>query len=167
MKRFMAVAALSCVTALTTACSPEAARPAGEVPATAEATAPETTARATTTGSVASAPEVTGIGATPDAPAFANLPAGAELDAPALTAAGPAGPGGMATYTTSEKPDDVIVFHKTHAEAAGLSSSMAMNQGEARAYGATNPTTGANLQVVASALETGATSVHISWSAGR
>ncbi len=61
----------------------------------------------------------------------------------------------------------MIAFHRARAEAAGLSSAMSMDQGEARAYGATNAASGANLSVVASATEEGPTSVQISWSAGQ
>jgi hypothetical protein len=105
--------------------------------------------------------------AAPGAPAFAALYPGATMDAPAITASGAAGPGGIATYTTDADPDAVIAFHRARAEASGLSSAMAMNQGEARAYGAASPENGASLQVVASATEEGPTSVQLSWSAGK
>ncbi len=71
------------------------------------------------------------------------------------------------TYTTEADPDAVIAFYRSHAEQAGLESTMAMNQGEARAYGATDADGGANLQVVASPAEEGPTSVQLSWSAGQ
>ena len=101
------------------------------------------------------------------APDFAVLYPGAVLDAPAVTASGASGPGGMATYTTDADPDTVIAFHRARAEAAGLSSAMAMNQGESRAYGAADPGRGASLQVVASATGAGPTLVQLSWSAGK
>ena len=84
-----------------------------------------------------------------------------------MTTSNAAGPGGIATYTTDADPDAVIAFHRSRAEAAGLSSAMSMDQGEARAYGAASPESGASLQVVASAAENGLTSVQLSWSAGK
>lgn len=105
--------------------------------------------------------------AVPGAPAFAALYPGATMDAPAITASGASGPGGIATYTTDADPDAVIAFHRARAEASGLSSAMSMDQGEARAYGAASPDSGASLQVVASATEDGPTSVQLSWSAGK
>lgn len=171
MKRFLAVAALSCVAALATACGREVeGSAAAEVPhpSTAAEVAADSaaTSPAPTAAPPAPIPASTGPIAAPDAPAFAALYPGAVLDAPAVTAGGPAGPGGMATYTTDADPDAVIVFHRARAEAAGLSSAMAMNQGDARAYGAASPETGASLQVVASAIAPATTSVQISWSAG-
>jgi len=103
----------------------------------------------------------------PGAPDFAAVYPGAVLEAPAVTATSSAGPGGLATYTTEADPDAVIAFHRARAEAAGLSSANVMEQGEARAYGATSPDGRKNLQVVASATDNGPTSVQITWSAGR
>ena len=61
----------------------------------------------------------------------------------------------------------MIDFYRQRAERAGLSPIMAMNQGEARAYGASARTDkGASLQVVAAPGEDGATSVQLSWSGG-
>jgi hypothetical protein len=79
-------------------------------------------------------------------------------------AAGPDGPGGLATYLTSADPEAVIEFHRSQAERAGLSSVMAMNQGDARAYGAAKAQS--SLQVVAAPTPDGMTSVQLSWSAG-
>lgn len=174
MKRFLAVAALSCAAVLPAACGRQADSPAAaDVSAPAAMTA--TTSAADTAAAPAAAPAAPprtappagGAPAAPNAPAFAVLYPGAQLDAPAVTASGASGPGGMATYTTEADPDAVIAFHRAHAESAGLSSAMAMNQGEARAYGAASPDSGASLQVVASATDTGSTSVQISWSAGK
>ena len=101
------------------------------------------------------------------APAFAALYPGAQADGPATVANGPTGPGGLITFTTDADPDAVVAFYKQRAEAAGLAPVMAMNQGEARAYGAAARTTnGATLQVVASPGEGGLTSVQLTWSAG-
>ena len=160
MKRILAAIALTCAAALPAACNPNA-----ETPASAETPDHPTSAKAAT--EPAAAPAMAGEPAAPGAPAFAALYPGAVLDAPAVTASGAAGPGGLATYTTDADPDAVIAFHRAHAEAAGLSSANVMEQGEARAYGATSADGGRNLQVVASATEDGPTSVQISWSAGQ
>jgi len=155
MKRMMAALALSAAAALPAACGrevDEAPPPASGLPAQAP---------------VAAGPgEAAGLPAAPDAPAFAVLYPGASLDEPGISASGPMGQGGLVTYTTDAGPDAVIAFYRRQAEAAGLSSVMAMNQGEARAYGAAGKDGGANLQVVASPTEGGTTSVQLSWSAG-
>ena len=168
MKRILAVIAISCAAVLPAACSPRAdSRASAEVPepAAPEAAAPATPALAPSTAA-APAP-AGGSAAAPGAPAFAALYPDGVLDAPAVTASGPAGPGGVATYTTDADPDAVIAFHRARAEAAGLTTAMAMNQGEARAYGAASTDSGASFQVVASATEDGPTSVQLTWSAGR
>lgn len=162
MKRFLAAIALGCVAALPAGCGPDTETPAAGEPApgaSADAAVPS--------GAEAIPGGAEGQPAAPGAPTFAVLYPGAALDAPAVTASGTAGPGGLATYSTEADPDAVITFHRTRAEAAGLTTSMAMNQGDARAYGATSADGHANLQVVASATEAGPTSVQISWSAGR
>lgn len=101
------------------------------------------------------------------APVFAALYPGAQIDSPATLASGPTGPGGLITFTTDAAPETVVAFYRQRAEAAGLSPVMAMNQGEARAYGAAaRKDKGASLQVVASPGESGLTSVQLSWSAG-
>lgn len=101
------------------------------------------------------------------APAFAVLYPGATADGPATLASGVAGPGGLITFTTDAAPDAVVAFYRQRAEAAGLAPVMAMNQGEARAYGAAaRQDNGPSLQVVASPGEDGVTSVQLTWSAG-
>lgn len=101
------------------------------------------------------------------APVFAALYPGAQADGPAAFASGPTGPGGLITFTTDATPDTVIAFYRQRAEAAGLAPVMAMNQGEARAYGASaRKDNGATLQVVAAPDEGGLTSVQLTWSAG-
>ena len=167
MKRILAVLALTCAALLPAGCGPNAETPAaaeGPAPAGPAATAPMADVAAVTAEPAASA---AGPLAAPGAPAFAALYPGATMDAPAITASGASGPGGIATYTTDAGPDAVIAFHRARAEAAGLSSAMAMNQGEARAYGAASPDSGASLQVVASTTQDGPTSVQLSWSAGK
>lgn len=120
----------------------------------------------------AAAPPVAATPAAPataieGAPAFAALYPGAQTDAAPVTASGPDGPGGIVTFTTDATPDAVIDFYRQRAEKAGLFPIMAMNQGEARAYGASARTEkGASLQVVAAPDEDGLTSVQLSWSDG-
>lgn len=120
----------------------------------------------------AAAPPVAATPAAPataikGAPAFAALYPGAQTDAAPVTASGPDGPGGIVTFTTDATPDAVIDFYRQRAEKAGLFPIMAMNQGEARAYGASARTeNGASLQVVAAPDEDGLTSVQLSWSDG-
>ena len=120
----------------------------------------------------AAAPPVAATPAAPataieGAPAFAALYPGAQTDTAPVTASGPDGPGGIVTFTTDATPDAVIDFYRQRAEKAGLSPIMAMNQGEARAYGASARTEkGASLQVVAAPDEDGLTSVQLSWSDG-
>lgn len=101
------------------------------------------------------------------APAFAVLYPGGAVEGEPVTAQGPAGPGGLVTFTTEADPDAVVAFYRQRAEAAGLASVMSMNQGDARAYGAAMNASGARVEVVASPVETGQTSVQLTWSAGR
>lgn len=103
----------------------------------------------------------------PGAPAFAALYPGAAVEGDPLTAGGPSGPGGIVTFTTEADPDVVVAFYRERAESAGLTSVTAMNQGEARAYGAEEKSTGATVQVVAAPLEDGDTSVQLTWSKGQ
>lgn len=119
----------------------------------------------------APAPTATGPAspAASGAPSFAVIYPGGELEAPATLAQSPTGPGGIVTFTTDADPDAVIAFYKSRAEAAGLKSINAMKQGEASAYAAGDGVdgTGKLLSVVASPLDSGPTSVQLSWSAGR
>lgn len=98
-------------------------------------------------------------------PQFAAVYPNAEIEGDPLTAAGPAGPGGVVTFLTDAQPETVIAFYRERAEAAGLATMMSLNQGEARAYGAQKQATGASLNVVAAPSET-RTSVQLTWSAG-
>ncbi|WP_427790953.1 hypothetical protein [Brevundimonas diminuta] len=101
------------------------------------------------------------------APGFAVIYPGGQADGQALTAAGPDGPGGIITFTTDATPDAVIDFYRQRAERAGLAPVMAMNQGEARAYGASaRSEKGPGLQVVAAPGEGGVTSVQLTWNGG-
>lgn len=128
---------------------------------------------ASAAASDASAPASTGGGSPASAavihgaPAFAVLYPGAQADGAPIAANGPGGPGGLITFNTDADPEAVVAFYRQRAEQAGLASIMAMNQGEARAYGAAaSGDKGASLQVVASPGEDGLTSVQLSWSAG-
>ncbi len=171
MKRIVAVIVLACAGAGLTACGPQGDSVTENASAaTADAAAAPTEVAATPAATPEPSPAVdarAGAPAAPGAPAFAVIYPAATLDAPAVIANGPTGPGGLATYSTDAEPDAVIAFHRAKAEAAGLTSAMEMNQGEARAYGATSRDGGKNLQVVASAVEDGPTSVQLTWSAGR
>jgi len=122
------------------------------------------------TGSVAAAadgPVQASAAAIHGAPTFAALYPGAQADGAPVAANGPSGPGGLITFSTDAAPEAVVAFYRQRAEQAGLASIMAMNQGEARAYGAAaSGDKGASLQVVASPGEDGLTSVQLSWSAG-
>ncbi len=163
MKRYWAVAV--CVTAIGGLAGCERAEsPTATVstPDAAErtATVPEVTADAALPTQAPAAPAQP---AADGAPAFAVLYPGGSVDDEAIAATGPSGPGGLVTYLTDADPETVIAFHRARAEAAGLASVMAMNQGEARAYGAARDQD--NLQVVASPTPEGRTSVQLSWSA--
>lgn len=115
----------------------------------------------------AAVPAVATAGAKPAAPAFAVIYPGAAIEGPGVSADGAAGPGGMLTFTTEAAPDAVVAFYRNRAEAAGLEAVMAMNQGDARAYGAAGGgVKGPSLQVVAAPRDDGRTSVQLSWSAG-
>jgi hypothetical protein len=174
MKRLMAALALSATALVAVSCerkaeTKEEAAAAASAPGSVTIPAPErsTAAESGAVTEAPAAPATPAAPAAPGAPAFAVLYPGASLDEPAVTASGPAGPGGLVTYTTDADPDAVIAFYRARAEAAGLASVMAMNQGEARAYGAAGTDIGSNLQVVAAPTETGETSVQLSWSAGQ
>lgn len=164
MNRTLAVAALMAAMALA-GCSQA---PADEAPALAEA-APAADAAAPAADAVAST-ESTGAvtPAAPGAPAFAVVYPGGAAQGPATVARGPDGPGGILSFTTEATPDAVIDFYRQRAEAAGLASVMAMNTGDARAYGAAaSDGSGKLLRVVATPVEDGPTSVQLDWTAGR
>ncbi|MBP8072018.1 MAG: hypothetical protein KAY20_00485 [Brevundimonas sp.] len=162
MKRTLAAAALMAALALA-GCSQA---PADEAPAAAEA-APAADAAAP----AVAAPSVAAGAATPaapGAPAFAVVYPGGATEGPATVARGPDGPGGILSFTTDATPDAVIDFYRQRAEAAGLASVMAMNTGDARAYGAAaSDGSGKLLRVVATPVEDGPTSVQLDWTAGR
>ncbi|WP_284223599.1 hypothetical protein, partial [Brevundimonas denitrificans] len=106
--------------------------------------------------------------AAPGAPAFAVVYPGGTALGPVTVARGPDGPGGILSFTTEATPDAVVAFYRQRAEAAGLASVMAMNTGEARAYGAAaGDGSGKLLHVVATPVEGGPTSVQLDWTNGR
>jgi len=164
MKRIVA-AALMVVASGLAACE----RSGVEDKAAADAAPPQARAEISTERA-SPAPAVAGVEAVAPiaegAPAFAVLYPGGEIQAPPTLASGPAGPGGLVAFQTDADPETIVAFYRERAEAAGLSSVMAMNMGEARSYGAAKADAGANLQVVASPSEDGKTSVQLSWSAG-
>ncbi len=162
MKRTLAAAALMAALAMA-GCSQA---PADEAPAAAEA-APAADAAAPAAATPA-APASAAAPAAPGAPGFAVVYPGGAAQGPATVARGPDGPGGILSFTTDATPDAVIDFYRQRAEAAGLASVMAMNTGDARAYGAAaSDGSGKLLRVVATPVEDGPTSVQLDWTAGR
>lgn len=162
MKRIFAAAALTATMAVA-GCgqspAPGAAASDEAAADTAARVAPEPAAAAATTAAAAPA--------APGAPVFAVVYPGGTVSGPATTAQGPDGPGGILSFTTDAAPETVIAFYRQRAEAAGLASVMAMNQGEARAYGAAaEDGSGKLLRVVATPVENGPTSVQLDWTAG-
>lgn len=111
-------------------------------------------------------PTTSGTPLADGAPKFASLYPEAELSQPVVLANGADGPGGLAEFSTAATPDEIIAHYRKLADNAGLKPVMSMNQGNARAFAALS-TEGAEVQVVASPDETGATSVQLTWKAGR
>jgi len=164
MKRTLAATALM-ATMVLAGCGQAAdeAPPATEAVAAADAAVP---AAAPSAGSPAASSSA--APAAPGAPAFAVVYPGGETSGPATVARGPDGPGGILSFTTEATPDAVIDFYRQRAETAGLASVMAMNTGDARAYGAAaEDGSGKLLRVVATPVEDGPTNVQLDWTAGR
>lgn len=167
MKRSVAAVAVAFTVGLTGCDGRSEAAPETSLPPSAEAPPAEPAPPEAALAEASAAPTATAEPAVVGAPAFAALYPGAQADAPATIGSGPSGPGGLITFTTEAAPEAVVAFYRQRAEAAGLAPVMAMNQGEARAYGAAaRKENGATLQVVASPGEGGLTSVQLSWSAG-
>lgn len=165
MKRMLAAAALTATLAVT-GCG---RGPAQDADAAAEAAVDTAAAPVAVEPAPAVAAPTVGAPqpAAPGAPAFAVVYPGGTVSGPATVAQGPDGPGGILSFTTDATPDRVIAFYRQRAEAAGLASVMAMNQGEARAYGAAaGDGSGKLLRVVATPVENGPTSVQLDWTAG-
>ncbi len=161
MKRTLAAAALMATMAMA-GCSqaPADEAPVAEAVPAADAAAPAAPAPAE--AATAATP------AAPGAPAFAVIYPGAVAEGPPTVARSAEGPGGILVFTTEATPDAVIAFYRQRAEAAGLASVMAMNTGEARAYGAAaRDNSGKLLHVVATPVEGGPTSVQLDWTNGR
>lgn len=166
MKRSVAAVAVALTVGLIGCDDRSEAAPEPSPPAPADAPAPAATPLTEAAPSDAVSAPV-GAASIDGAPAFAALYPGAQADGPATVATGPTGPGGLITFTTEAAPEAVVAFYRQRAEAAGLAPVMAMNQGEARAYGAAaRKADGPTLQVVASPGEDGLTSVQLTWSAG-
>ncbi|ANF55721.1 hypothetical protein DA69_13865 [Brevundimonas naejangsanensis] len=160
MRRCVAIGVLAFSIGLAACDGPAASQ--GEE-AAARSFEPDAASAAASTGGASPA----SAGAIRGAPAFAVVYPGAQADGAPIAANGPSGPGGLITFSTDADPEAVVAFYRQRAEQAGLASIMAMNQGEARAYGAAaSGDNGASLQVVASPGEDGLTSVQLSWSAG-
>lgn len=156
MKSRLAVVALVATVAIA-GCDRRASAPGAEASA---APAPSVSANAVT------APPALATETDLDArPQFAAVYPEGEIQGAPLVAGGSAGEGGVLTFTTPANPDAVIAFYRERAEASGLATMMALNQGEARAYGAQNPGSGASLNVVAAPSDA-LTSVQLTWSAG-
>ena len=155
MKRTLAATALMATLAVA-GCSQA---PADETPAAADAAAPvNAVAPAATAAPVGPTPAAPVAPAAPGAPAFAVVYPGGEVSGPPTVARGPDGPGGILSFTTEATPEAVIDFYRQRAESAGLASMMAMNTGEARAYGAAaTDGSGKLLRVVATPVEDGPT----------
>lgn len=171
MKRGMAIVAVI-VTAGMAGCDdgPDAAEAAlRPPPAVADRAAPAPAAlpaSAATSGAIVA--KAAASPAAPGAPAFAVLYPDAATTAEPTLADGPSGPGGLTTFVTDASPEEVVAFYRQRAEAEGLSSVMAMNQGAAQAYGAaSSQADGPSLQVVASPAPEGGANVQLSWSAGQ
>jgi hypothetical protein len=166
MKRTLATAGLMAAMAVAgcgQAPADEAARAEDAASGATEAAAPAAAA----VRADAAAPAVSALPAAPGAPAFAVVYPGGTVSGPATVARGPDGaPGGILSFTTEATPEAVVAFYRQRAEAAGLSSVMAMDQGGARAYGAVAQDRGDKLHVVATAVEDGPTNVQLDWTAG-
>ena len=163
MKRTLAATALMATLALA-GCgqAPVEEAPVAEAVAAADAAAPAAATAVAPAGSAAAAPAAAG------APVFAVVYPGGSVEGPATVARGPDGPGGILSFTTEATPDAVVDFYRQRAEAAGLASVMAMNTGDARAYGAAaSDGSGKLLRVVATPVEGGPTSVQLDWTSGR
>lgn len=164
MKRTLAATALM-ATMVLAGCGQAAdeAPPATEAAAAVDAAVPAVAPPAGSPAASSSAAP-----AAPGAPAFAVVYPGGETSGPATVARGPDGPGGILSFTTEATPDAVIDFYRQRAETAGLASVMAMNTGDARAYGAAaEDGSGKLLRVVATPVEDGPTNVQLDWTAGR
>jgi len=161
MKRTLAAAAL--MTAMAMAGCGQA--PADEAPA---AAAEAVVAADAAAGAAPAETAAVATPAAPGAPVFAVVYPGGTAQGPVTVARGPDGPGGILSFTTEATPDAVVAFYRKRAEAAGLASVMAMNTGEARAYGAAaEDGSGKLLRVVATPVENGPTSVQLDWTNGR
>ena len=167
MKRMFAAAGLTAALAMA-GCgqspAPESAA-AAAAEATADAAAATVPAAVPTDGET---PAVVARPAAKGAPPFAVIYPGGTPTGPATVAQGPGGPGGIISFTTASSPDAVIAYYRKTAEIAGLASVMAMNQGEARAYGAAaEDNSGKLLRVVATPVDGGTTSVQLDWTTGK
>lgn len=166
MKRTLVAAALTAALAMA-GCSQDSTPETGAANDEVAATDASNAAAPAAVSAAPEAPSVPAMAAAPGAPSFAVIYPGGTPTGPATVAQGPEGPGGIVSFTTESSPDAIIAYYRRTAEAAGLASVMAMNQGEARAYGAAaDDGSGRLLRVVATPMEGGGTDVQLDWTAG-
>ena len=132
--------------------------------ATADAPAPEAAAAPAVEPAAAAAPPAQAA-PLPGAPQFVALYPGGVVQGEVTAGEAASGEGGIVTFVTAAAPADVVEFYRSRAETSGLSSVMAMTQGDTHAYGARSAQSGDNLSVVASPVD-GQTNVQLSWSSG-
>ncbi len=164
MKRSLAATALLGALALAGCGERE---PAAEVAGDAVTEATATVAKAPPAD--ASPARGAAVPAASGAPVFAVIYPGGTPKGPATTAQGPAGPGGIAEFTTDASPEAVVSFYRQRAEAAGLKPINTMSNGDTQAYNAGDGADGRGqlLSVIATRIEGEPTSVQLSWTAGQ
>ncbi|HST92698.1 MAG TPA: hypothetical protein VLJ13_10935 [Brevundimonas sp.] len=171
MKRTIAAAAMTAILAVA-GCgrdpAPEAPAAGGAAAQTGAVAASTTVVPATDRAIYPEPPPIDPKPAAPGAPSFAVIYPGGTATGPATVANGPGGPGGIVRYKTANSPDVIIDYYRRIAERDGLTSVMAMNQGDARAYGAAaEDGSGKLLRVVATATADGGADVQLDWTAGK
>jgi outer membrane murein-binding lipoprotein Lpp len=161
MKRMLWAATITAAIVMT-GCDSNAKKDDAAVEATPTDGATEAT---TAAGPAVAPPATTAEPAAPDAPAFAVIYPGGQPKSAAISAQGPAGPGGMLDFTTDATPDEVVAFYRQRAEAAGLKPINSLNRGEARAYSAGDGGTRL-LTVVVTPVDGAPNDVQLSWTGG-
>jgi len=161
MKRMLWAAAITAAIVMT-GCDSNANKEAAAVEATPTDGATEAAAAA---GPAAATATTTAEPAAPNAPEFAVIYPGGAPKSAAISAQGPAGPGGMLDFTTDATPDEIVAFYRQRAEAAGLKPINSLNRGEARAYSAGDGGTRL-LTVVVTPVDGAPNDVQLSWTSG-
>lgn len=163
MKRMLWAAGITAAIVMT-GCDSNAEKQAEAVEATPTDSATEA---ATAAGpAAATVTMATAEPAAPNAPEFAVIYPGGQPKSQAISAQGPAGPGGMLDFTTDATPDEVVAFYRQRAEAAGLKPINSLNRGDARAYSAGDGGTRL-LTVVVTPVDGAPNDVQLSWTSGR